>query len=62
MQINLYNQWKVVTATFNISQAATNFIALLPLTLTLKNFGSNEKVSGLSQKLSTAGSVLRYTP
>lgn len=62
IQIRIISEDKVVTATLNRSQAAQDFVAMLPLTLTLKDYGQTEKVSDLPQKLSTTGSPSGYTP
>lgn len=62
IQIRIISEDKVVTATLNRSQAAQDFAAILPLTLTLKDYGQTEKVSDLPQKLSTTGSASGYTP
>ena len=43
-------------ATLNNSAAARDFAALLPLTLTLDDYASTEKISDLPGKLSTTGS------
>ncbi|MBT2649850.1 hypothetical protein J7E52_24610 [Bacillus sp. ISL-34] len=43
-------------ATMNDSKAAKDFIALLPMKLTLKDYAGTEKVSDLPKRLSTAGS------
>ena len=44
---------KVVTATMENNQAAKDFVALLPLTLTLEDYARTEKISNLPRKLST---------
>lgn len=43
-------------ATMNDSKAAKDFIALLPMTLILKDYAETEKISGLPKRLSIAGS------
>lgn len=43
-------------ATMNNSKSAKDFIALLPMTLTLKDYVGREKISDLPKRLSTAGS------
>ncbi|GKX49855.1 cyclophilin-like fold protein [Budvicia aquatica] len=63
IQIRVINgNQSMISATLNNSQAAMDFLAMLPITLTLKDYGHNEKVAGLPQKLSTAGSPDGYTP
>jgi hypothetical protein len=46
----------VYTAILNDSKAASDFIELLPLTLTLEDYAGTEKISGLPKRLSTTGS------
>ena len=43
------------TATLEDNATARDFAALLPLTLTLEDYASTEKISDLPRKLSTAG-------
>jgi hypothetical protein len=42
-----------VTATLDDNATAIDFVALLPLTLTLKDYNGTEKISNLPKKLST---------
>lgn len=44
------------TATLNDSQASRDFAALLPLTLQMKDYGGEEKISDLPSRVSTADS------
>ncbi len=44
---------KVLTATLNGSKTTLDFISLLPLTLTLKDYAGTEKVSDPPKRLST---------
>jgi hypothetical protein len=46
---------KVFTATLIDSKTSRDFISLLPLTLTLKDYAGTEKVSDLPKRLSTEG-------
>ena len=46
----------VYTAILNDSKAASDFIALLPLRLTLEDYAGTEKISNLPKRLSTTGS------
>lgn len=63
MQIQLVSGNHVIQATLNDCQAAQEFFALLPLTLTLNDYGGGiEKVTDLPRKLSTQGSPAGYTP
>jgi hypothetical protein len=44
---------KVITGTLYDNATARDFISLLPLTLTLKDYSGTEKISDLPKKLST---------
>ena len=55
MKIRITIGEKVVTATLNDSQAARDFVSLLPLTLTLEDYAGTEKISDLPKRLSTKG-------
>jgi hypothetical protein len=44
-----------LTATLDDTDVARDFAALLPLSLTLTDYASTEKISDLPRKLSTAG-------
>jgi hypothetical protein len=46
---------KVLTATLNDSKTSRDFMSLLPLTLTLKDYAGTEKISDLPKRLSTEG-------
>ena len=46
---------KVLTATLIDSKTTREFISLLPLTLTLKDYAGTEKISDLPKRLSTEG-------
>lgn len=46
---------QVLIATLNDSEAARDFKALLPITLTLEDYADKEKVSDLPKSLSTKG-------
>lgn len=56
MKIKLTIGQDKYTASMNDSKAAKDFIALLPMTLTLKDYAGTEKVSNLPTGLSTSGS------
>lgn len=56
MKLRIILDDKTITATLNDSQASRDFAALLPLTLTLKDYAGEEKISDLPARLSTAGS------
>ncbi|WP_392562158.1 cyclophilin-like fold protein [Orbus sturtevantii] len=62
MKIRITAGGEIAIATLNSSQAAQDFAILLPLTLTLGDYGVNEKVSDLPKKLSIAGAPSGYTP
>lgn len=47
---------KIFTATLNDSQASRDFAALLPLTLQMKDYAGEEKISDLPSRVSTVDS------
>jgi len=51
-----------IRATLDDSVTARDFAALLPLTLTLEDYGSTEKISMLPRKLTTEGAPDSTTP
>lgn len=53
MKIKLTVGDKVLTATLIDSKTTRDFISLLPLTLTLKDYAGTEKISDLPKRLST---------
>lgn len=53
---------KVTTATLDDTAAARDFASLLPLSLTLTDYASTEKVSDLPRKLSPQGAPAGYDP
>lgn len=53
MQIKITVEYTEITATLIDSQTTQDFIALLPLTLTLEDYGNTEKISYLPERLST---------
>jgi hypothetical protein len=55
MKIRIKIGEKVVTATLTDSEAARDFVSLLPLTLTLEDYNKTEKISDLPKRLSTKG-------
>ena len=71
MKIKIILNDKTLTATLNSSQTSRDFIALLPLTLQLKDYAGEEKIGDLPRRLSTAGApavprplrvISRYMP
>ncbi len=55
MKVKLTIDGAVLTATLIDSAATRDFLSLLPLDLTLRDYSSTEKVSDLPRKLSTEG-------
>jgi hypothetical protein len=55
VKIRLTVEGATLTATLDDTDVARDFAALLPLTLTLEDYASTEKVSDLPRKLSTTG-------
>jgi hypothetical protein len=55
VKIKIRIEDEVVPATLNGSRAAQDFASLLPLSLTLEDYASTEKISGLPKRLSTDG-------
>lgn len=72
IKINIKVGDQVVTATLIDSKTTQDFISLLPLTLTLEDYASAEKISNLPKKLSTenappgsdpaVGDIAYYSP
>jgi hypothetical protein len=62
MKISIEIEGKVITATLDDSAVSTDFIALLPLTLTLKDYASTEKISDLPRRLSAKGAPAGSDP
>jgi len=56
MKLRIILDDKTITATLNNSQASRDFAALLPLTLTLKDYAGEEKISDLPDRLDNTGS------
>jgi hypothetical protein len=52
----------VATATLDRHQSARDLVALLPLTLELKDYAATEKIADLPRALSTHGAPAAYTP
>jgi hypothetical protein len=55
MKVRLTLSGKAVEATLLDSASARDFLALLPMTLTLEDYASTEKIAYLPRKLSTTG-------
>ena len=63
MKIRIDVDGATVMATLdNNSQAAKDFIALLPLTLTLNDYNATEKISDLPRRLSTKDAPPGFDP
>ena len=62
MKIRMDVDGKVVIATLDNSAAARDFAALLPLSLTLKDYVDIERIADLPRKLSTTGAPAGMKP
>ena len=62
MKIRLTVDGKAIEATLLDNATARDFASLLPLTLTLDDYNSTEKISYLPRKLSTAGAPAGVDP
>ncbi|MGQ0674440.1 MAG: cyclophilin-like fold protein [Hyphomicrobium sp.] len=62
MKIRLTVNGKTLPATLMDNATAREFLALLPMTLTLEDYASTEKISYLPRKLSTAGAPAGHDP
>lgn len=62
MKLRLHVDGEIATATLNDSAAARDFAALLPLSLTLKDYAGVERISDLPGKLSVADAPAGMTP
>ena len=62
MEIRLTVGGTVLTATMLDNATSQDFISLLPLTLTLRDYAATEKVSDLPRRLSTAGAPAGVDP
>jgi hypothetical protein len=62
VKINIRIEDRVIPATLNGSKAAQDFASLLPLSLTLEDYASTEKISDLPKRLSTDGAPPGFDP
>jgi len=62
MKISIRTQHKVITATLADNETSRDFVSLLPITLTLKDYAATEKVSDLPRRLSTEGAPAGSDP
>jgi hypothetical protein len=62
MKINIRIEGKVLTGTLSNSRAAQDFASLLPLSLTLEDYASTEKISNLPKRLSSDDAPPGFDP
>jgi hypothetical protein len=62
MNIRLTIDGKTMTAALADNVTARDFLSLLPMTVTLEDYASTEKISYLPRKLSTAGAPAGSDP
>jgi hypothetical protein len=62
VKINIRLGDRIIPARLNDSKAAQDFASLLPLSLTLEDYASTEKISDLPKRLSTDGSPPGFDP
>ena len=62
MKLNIMTDKGMVHARLYDNASAKDFIALLPLNLTLEDFNKTEKIAGLPKGLFTSGAPDGYTP
>jgi hypothetical protein len=62
MKIRLTVNGKAITATMTDNATAREFLALLPMTVTLEDYSQTEKINYLPRKLSTAGAPAGIDP
>jgi hypothetical protein len=62
VKINIRIGDRSIPATLNGSKAAQDFASLLPLSLTLEDYASTEKISDLPKRLSTDGEPAGFDP
>ena len=62
MKINIRIEDRVLTGTLNNSRAAQDFASLLPLSLTLDDYASTEKISNLPRRLSSDDAPPGFDP
>jgi hypothetical protein len=62
IKIRIKIEGTAITATLAGNETSRDFVALLPLTLTLKDYGTTEKISDLPKKLSTKDAPPGYDP
>lgn len=62
MKIHIDVAGDSVTATLDTNEASQDFVKQLPMTLTLEDYASTEKISDLPKPLSTQGAPDGFTP
>jgi hypothetical protein len=62
VKISIKLDEKTLTATLHDNATSKDFVSLLPLRLTLKNYAATEKVSDLPKRLSTEGAPAGSDP
>lgn len=62
LKIRIDVEGTVITATFEGNETSRDFVSLLPLTLTLKDYAATEKISDLPRRLSTEGAPAGVKP
>jgi hypothetical protein len=62
VKINIRIEDRIIPATLNGSKAAQDFASLLPLSMTLEDYASTEKISDLPKRLSTDGAPPGFDP
>jgi hypothetical protein len=62
MKILIQLEGRSLTATLENSEAARDFLSLLPLKLTLTDYNGTEKIADLPRKLSTRGAPAGFDP
>ena len=62
MKIRLKLEHATINATLDDNATSRDFVALLPLSLTLTDYAQTEKISNLPKRLSTQGAPASITP
>lgn len=62
MKLHLAFEGTSISATLADNETSRDFLALLPLTLTLNDYAATEKISDLPKRLSTHGAPAGVTP
>jgi len=62
VKINIRIEERSIPATLNDSKAAQDFASLLPLSVTLEDYASTEKISDLPKRLSLEGAPQGFDP